>query len=173
MLLELHLRLRDFLSQGGPVLWLIFGTATVLWTLILERFLFFVARFPQLTQASIIRWRAISKTSEWRARQVRRKLIAEVSARAQGGLPLIRMLIVLCPLFGILGAVSGMIEVFDFMASAPGNQARAMADGIARATLPTMAGLVVALSGLIFSARLQSIADAKITHFADALTEGT
>ena len=39
-----------------------------------------------------------------------------------------------------------MVEVFDVMAVTGSGNARAMAAGISKATLPTMAGLVVALS---------------------------
>ena len=40
-----------------------------------------------------------------------------------------------------------MIEVFQVMAFNGGGDARAMAGGVSKATLPTMAGMVAALSG--------------------------
>jgi biopolymer transport protein ExbB len=57
----------------------------------------------------------------------------------------------LAPLFGLLGTVTGMIEVFQVMAFSGGGDARAMAGGVSKATLPTMAGMVVALSGVFAS----------------------
>ena len=48
-----------------------------------------------------------------------------------------------------------MIKVFDVMAVLGTSDARAMAAGVSMATIPTMAGLVVALSGLFFSVRLR------------------
>jgi len=62
----------------------------------------------------------------------------------------------LAPLFGLLGTVTGMIEVFQVMAFSGGGDARAMAGGVSKATLPTMAGMVVALSGVFASIYLNS-----------------
>ena len=45
------------------------------------------------------------------------------------------------------GTVTGMIEVFQVMAFTGGGDARSMAGGVS-ATLPTMAGMTTALSGV-------------------------
>ena len=63
------------------------------------------------------------------------------------------------PLFGLLGTVTGMIEVFQVMAFNGGGDARAMAGGVSKATLPTMAGMVVALSGVFATIYLTSASD--------------
>ena len=60
---------------------------------------------------------------------------------------------------GLLGTVTGMVEVFDVMAITGSGNARAMAAGISKATLPTMAGLVVALSGIAFITLLERKAE--------------
>ena len=60
-------------------------------------------------------------------------------------------------MLGLLGTVTGMIEVFDVMAISGSGNARGMAGGVSQATLPTMAGMVAALSGMIFSIQLGSI----------------
>ena len=52
----------------------------------------------------------------------------------------------LCPLLGLLGTVTGMIEVFNVMAVTGGGDAKSMAGGVERSTIPTMAGMVSALS---------------------------
>ena len=70
-------------------------------------------------------------------------------------LAFIGALISICPLLGLLGTVVGMIHVFDLMAVTGTGDARAMASGVSLATIPTMAGMVVALSGLFFRADLQ------------------
>ena len=66
-------------------------------------------------------------------------------------LSLIKVLIALCPLLGLLGTVTGMIAVFDSIAMTGNSDAKAMASGIFQATLPTMSGLVLAISALYFS----------------------
>ena len=44
-----------------------------------------------------------------------------------------------------------------------------MAAGVSKATIPTMAGMVVALSGLYFSVRLKQWADDETEAMADLL----
>ena len=51
-------------------------------------------------------------------------------------------------MLGLLGTVTGMIEVFDVMAFTGTGNPRAMASGVSKATLPTMTGLVISISGL-------------------------
>jgi len=62
----------------------------------------------------------------------------------------------LAPLFGLLGTVTGMIEVFQVMAFTGGGDARSMAGGVSKATLPTMAGMTTALSGVFATIYLNS-----------------
>ena len=53
----------------------------------------------------------------WNAHQIRRLLVSEVQhASWTRGLNMIKTLVALCPLLGLLGTVTGMIEVFDVMA---------------------------------------------------------
>ena len=65
------------------------------------------------------------------------------------------MLIAICPLLGLLGTVTGMISVFEVMAEVGTGNARLMAGGISLATIPTMAGMVCALSGICFVNRIE------------------
>ena len=60
----------------------------------------------------------------------------------------IKTMVALCPLLGLLGTVTGMIEVFNIMAVTGGGDAKSMAGGVQQATIPTMAGMVAALSGV-------------------------
>ena len=46
---------------------------------------------------------------------------------------------------GLMGTVTGMIEVFDVMAISGSGNPRSMAAGVSKATVPTMAGMVAAL----------------------------
>jgi biopolymer transport protein ExbB len=82
---------------------------------------------------------------------------------------IIKMLIALCPLMGLLGTVTGMIHVFDIMAVTGTGNARAMASGVSQATIPTMAGMVVAIAGLYFSRYIEDRTDDETHHLADLL----
>jgi len=62
----------------------------------------------------------------------------------------IRTIVIVAPLIGLLGTVSGMIETFDSLASAElFSQSGGIAGGISQALFTTQLGLVVAVPGLI------------------------
>ena len=113
-----------------------------------------------------------SRRSSQIRRCVRRVLLPDFLCEGfqlEDGLAYIRVLVALCPLLGLLGTVTGMIEVFDVMAVAGSGNAKAMAGGVSKATIPTMAGMVAALSGLILSARLEQFAADEGERLADRL----
>jgi biopolymer transport protein ExbB len=62
-----------------------------------------------------------------------------------------------------------MIEVFDVMAVSGSGNARGMAGGVSKATLPTMAGMVAALSGLVLIVRLERYTKSEVTRIADRM----
>ena len=76
---------------------------------------------------------------------------------------------VLCPLFGLLGTVTGMLEVLDVLAIAGSGNARSMASGVSRATIPTMAGMVGSLSGVFTVAWIKRNAKKETELLADSL----
>jgi biopolymer transport protein ExbB len=115
-------------------------------------------------------WDAREERASWGAHQIRRLFVSEVQIKLDTGLVMIKTLVALCPLLGLLGTVTGMIEVFDVMAIAGSGNARAMASGVSRATIPTMAGMVAALSGLILSVQLERYARDEGQRVADSLT---
>ena len=75
----------------------------------------------------------------------------------------------LAPLLGLMGTVTGMVAVFDAMATQGGN-ARSMASGVSMATIPTMAGMVASLSGVMAATFLQGKVDRETALFEDHLT---
>ena len=168
-LLEAIERVRVFMESGGDVLVVIFAVTFVMWTLILERFWFMSVPYRRLARQAVSRWEKQPSHSSWVGRQIRRLEISQVSEQLKQSLPMIRTLVGLCPLLGLLGTVTGMVEVFDVMALVGSGNARAMASGISKATIPTMAGMVAALSGLYFSARLEQMASERIKRLEVAL----
>ncbi len=167
---ESWVAIQDFLGRGGQVLmWIAFLTFW-LWTLIVERFWYMRSGHPDEVKRVLGVWESRPEQSSWYAHQIRRALISEVSAKAHRSVGMIQALVALCPLLGLLGTVTGMIEVFDVMAITGSSNARAMASGVSKATIPTMAGMVVALSGLYFSVRLKQWADDEEERTADLLT---
>ncbi len=160
----------DYMNRGGDVLLLIFAVTLAMWTLILERTWYFRIVYPKEAAAVIERWQARTEHVSWRAHQIRDLWISEASANLNRSIGMINTLVALCPLLGLLGTVTGMIEVFDVMATAGNSNARAMASGVSKATIPTMSGMVVAISGLYFSVQLQRFAKSESERLGDQMT---
>lgn len=159
----------DFLDRGGPVLYAILCVCLLLWTLILERLWFFYRSMPSRVAIYKAEWASRNERQSWTARQIRSYMISQFKLETQTWLSFITLLIAICPLMGLLGTVTGMISVFDVLAVTGTGNARAMAAGISQATLPTMAGLLVALTGLYFKARFQRLAQQGQQKLADTL----
>jgi len=162
--------MQRFLDTGGPVLWAIAVTALLLATLVIERYWYCRRDFPRRMQSEVARWRQRDDRSSWAALRIREALIADAGVQLRRSLPLIRVLVALCPMLGLLGTVTGMMAVFDVIAVLGTGNVRAMAAGISQATIPTMAGMLVALPGLYFRAGLQRDIDYRLEQFADRLT---
>ena len=161
---------RDFIEMGGNVLLVIAFVTGVMWTLILERFWYFRIGHPLERKRVEHAWKKRQDHATWQAHQIRRLLVSQVHVQLNSNLGMIRTLVALCPMLGLLGTVTGMIEVFDVMAVAGTGNVRGMAGGVSRATLPTMAGMVAALSGLILSGQLERFAVRESERVADHLS---
>ncbi len=147
--------IRNFMDLGGPVLYLIAALLIVMWYMIIERIMYYRGPHKTLVQNAIDEWEARPERSSWAAHQVREQLVSSVGIKMRENLSMIQACVALAPLFGLLGTVTGMIEVFQVMAINGTSNARAMAGGVSQATVPTMAGMVAALSGLFLSFWLQ------------------
>ncbi len=161
---------RDFMELGGPVLTWIALLALVLWTFMFERLFYLAFSHPRAVRGAIEQWFARTDRKSWYAHQIREKLISETAARLEKNLPIIKALVMLCPLMGLLGTVTGMIEVFEVMAISGSGNPRSLAAGVSKATVPTMAGMVVALSGLFLNTWLQRKAQMSREQIAERMT---
>jgi biopolymer transport protein ExbB len=153
--LDAFVAIRDFFEAGGNVLYGILFVTILMWTFIVERIWFFYFVLPKRVSEVQAAWDARRDTTSWYAHQIRAAMISEVSLESRRFLNVIKTLMAVLPLLGLLGTVTGMITVFDVMAFAGTGNARLMAAGVSKATIPTMSGLVAALSGLYFAAWLE------------------
>ncbi|MCA9751726.1 MAG: MotA/TolQ/ExbB proton channel family protein [Gemmatimonadetes bacterium] len=158
------------MELGGPVLTAIAVTILLMWVLIFERILFFRGERWKLILASIKVWENRPERRSWNAHRIRESLISQLSESVNSNISVIKTLVALCPLLGLLGTVTGMIEVFDVLAITGAANARAMAEGVARATVPTMAGMVGALSGVFAATILARLANDSVERLDGHLT---
>lgn len=161
--------IRSFFEAGGNVLWAILLVTTLMWTLIIERLWYFKLELPGRVAAVQQAWDSRADTTSWYAKRIRDQMISEVSIEAHQSLLFIKTLMAVLPLLGLLGTVTGMVQVFNVMALTGTGNARLMAGGVSAATIPTMSGLVAALSGLYLATYLEQRADAEVDRVADLL----
>ena len=161
--------IREFFEAGGPVLWGILMVTIIMWTLIIERFWFFQYLLPQKRLEIIDEWGSVNNKGDWFSMRMRDQMISEVSTETKRFLLTIETMMQILPLLGLLGTVVGMIKVFDVMTFFGTGNARLMASGVSQATIPTMAGLVAAISGLYIANLLKRKADDEIASIADQL----
>lgn len=167
--MDIYLSIVRFFEQGGNVIYFIAITMFLMWTLIFERIWYFLREHRTVIRDAIEVWESRDERKSWTAHVVREMLISETAARIRGSMPIILTCIILCPLLGLLGTVTGMIQVFDAMATQGGN-ARSMAAGVSAATIPTMSGMVASLSGIMGSTFLRRRIDTESELLEDHLT---
>ncbi len=164
--------LQAFLDRGGPVLLVIMFATFWMWALILERFFYFRFAYKAVVDEAVEEWQARSDHKSIYAHWVKDRIVSEVRQSAEMNVTLTKALVALAPLLGLLGTVTGMIQVFDIMAITDGADAKAMSAGVSRATIPTMAGMVASLSGILFTSRMDKQAERAVQAVEDQLEIG-
>ena len=112
-LIEFSNAIRDFIEAGGQVLLVIGILIFTMWLMILERIFYYLNGHRTNVKETRQRWQQREDKSSWNAEQIRQAMISRVSLALGGNLPVIKALVALCPLLGLMGTVTGMIEVFD------------------------------------------------------------
>ena len=138
----------ELMRAGGPLVGWIFVTGVIMWGLIFERWLFFKRELPGMVDGMLKTWNQRSEHASWSAHQIRRAMVSRLNAEMSLNMPTLKVLVPLCPLLGLVGTVTGMLEVFDSMAILGSADARTMASGVSKAMNCTMTGLAVSVSGM-------------------------
>ena len=156
----------DLLFSGGRVLLVIMVVAFVMWSIVIERYLYFIFYSKHLAARYVDLWQSLDSALRVYRPVVKSRYLSEYRLYNERGILFLKSLIKASLLVGLLGTVVGMISVFDAYALTH-NPIEEIAAGIAQAIIPTMAGILVALSGLYFAYHLQQIA-ATTTHRLDS-----
>lgn len=167
---EAFMAIQAFMEKGGNVLFMILAVTFIMWVLIIERVWYFSLEYRKQRDRVVDAWEARGERKSWYAHKIRTAMISEINNNLNQSVGMIKTLVALCPLVGLLGTVTGMIEVFEVMASQGSSNARAMAAGVSKATIPTMAGMVAALSGVFLSTYIERRAKNEAERLEDSLT---
>jgi len=157
------------MESGGLILWSILVVSVVMWTLIIERYVFVYFIHPKTMKKVVVEWQQRTERRSWYAQQIRNGMIAARSIDLHRYLLSIKTLIAALPMLGLLGTVAGMIQTFDVMTIHGTGNVRGMAGGISVALITTMGGLLTALSGMYFSTQLEQRVARAVDNVADAL----
>jgi len=166
----------DLMARGGPVMWVIFVVAWLAIIMLIERLL----RVSAWRRRAIREQTEFEKSASYRptsdsspigmllnrmnwtelnhkddvAQQLNIQL-AELMPKLEGSLPTVAIIGSLLPMLGLLGTVTGMIEVFEVIALQGTGEPQEMANGISQALLTTASGLTIAIP-VIFTHHLLS-----------------
>lgn len=130
--------LLTLMQQGGLIMWLLFIVALLQIYLFLQRWL----TWPSLN------WLPTASCQRPQLQRRTEHLLA--LNQLEKGLPLLKALVVITPLLGLTGTVTGMMLVFDGLSLGEAADPRRLSSGIARAILPTFASMAVVLLGMFF-----------------------
>lgn len=147
MITDIFKTYSNFLYQGGPVVLILFFISIYLFVLIFAKFkhLFFdMHRIQDEYKENL----ANIKNDDLYLLNIT-SLKSDYKSIVKKDFYIIQTLIALCPILGLLGTVTGMIEVFDVVSFFGTGNARALASGITKATLPTMTGMAISIVGLL------------------------
>ena len=159
-----------FMERGGDVLYAIFGLILFIWVFVLERVSYLIFSHRAAVKEALNEWESRSERSSWAAHQIRQDLTSKLTAALNSNMSAIQVLIALAPLLGLLGTVTGMISVFDVMAIFGNGSPKAMASGISQATIPTMAGMVGAITGVFAQSLLERYIKREKSKIEDSFT---
>jgi biopolymer transport protein ExbB len=151
----------DLMDLGGPVMWPLLAVSLLLWTLVLERYWFFLHILPKFLERPVLPAHSPAATIQ----------MAEMKIALRRHLRLIKTLSGILPMLGLLGTVTGIIETFDLIRIFGSAETRIVARGVSQALITTLAGLVMGLFGVGVFYNLNRRARAFEHRFAEHLRQ--
>jgi biopolymer transport protein ExbB len=165
--------LDELFIRGGPVLYILFGLTFIIFALLIEKYIFIFIKSNDWVSEKLNDFLLLNPPSKTKHKFVESTLISNIKRKTSSNIKTLDGLIGMCPMIGLLGTVYGMIEVFEVLSFMGTGNPRAMSSGVAKATIPTMAGMVITLFGLYFRQDLNQRMDKIINDLRDSLkTQG-
>jgi biopolymer transport protein ExbD len=160
--------------EGGWVLYPIFAVSVLTWLIAANKLMqlrgirrartLFLAGIEQNNRMvktgeplyDALLYKLLSQKSFHRIEQMQREFVSVLSLRLSSGLSTMGACIVISPLLGLLGTISGMNEMFSIIGTFGFGNPTIMASGISMALKATLTGLAVAVVSLFFLDQLKS-----------------
>ena len=144
------LGLAELFDRGGPVLYILFIVTLFIWFIIFSKYLSTSYNNKNWIKNNFDIFSNGVNINRSNIHLFEESFLIHIKRVSTQKLKMLDGLIGLCPMLGLLGTVYGMIEVFEVLAVLGTGNPRAMSTGVAKATIPTMAGMTIALSGSFF-----------------------
>ena len=142
--------LDELFTRCGPVLYLLFLLTFLIFLVLINKYFFLIYDKKFWLDKNLNNFINDNPPSQVSLKTVESTYIAELKRVSNSNIKILDGLIGMCPLIGLLGTVYGMIEVFEVLSFLGTGNPRAMSSGVAKATITTMASMVISLFGLYF-----------------------
>jgi len=175
LLTQLKISFLEIMQSGGPVMWVILAVAILAMMLLSWQSLYVLSLtrsakrdYRHLTADKLfvpsaeknrsnspiaqlfdkVNWQEVDNKEDI-AKEMNIHM-SDIMPKMNNGLSTIGVLGSLLPMLGLLGTVTGMINVFEVIALQGSGDADAMAGGISQALLTTASGLIIAIPVIFF-----------------------
>ena len=160
------------LFAAGGVLWLLLLLAVALWTLIAERYWYFLFVYPEVQEIALRRWKRYEKAEMRAVRRARQQIVGSVFAETHRSVNFIQSLVTVMFLLGLVGSLSGVMNVLNAASLGGAAGQQRFADGMITAGVPLLAAGSLVLVALFFTRALRDRADRETRLLADRLRRG-
>tara|TARA_Y200000002_G_C22635649_1_gene644516 strand:- start:455 stop:964 length:510 start_codon:yes stop_codon:yes gene_type:complete len=142
--------LDELFIRGGPVLFALFLISFLIFFIFVNKYTFIYFDKSEWFAEKLDNFIKNNPPEIFSLKQVQKTYISELNRVSNTNIKLLDGLIGMCPMIGLLGTVYGMIEVFEVLSFLGTGNPRAMSSGVAKATIPTMASMVITIFSLYF-----------------------
>ena len=142
--------LEELFIKGGPVLYLLFFISFLISYILVKKYIFIFTNKNKWSGEKLDNFIIKNPPENINLKYVEKTFISEMKRTSNENIKLLDGLIGMCPMIGLLGTVYGMIEVFEVLSFLGTGNPRAMSSGVAKATIPTMASMVITIISLYF-----------------------
>ena len=142
--------LDELFIRGGPVLFALFLISFLIFFIFVNKYTFIYFDKSEWFTEKLDNFIKNNPPEIFSLKQVQKTYISELNRVSNTNIKLLDGLIGMCPMIGLLGTVYGMIEVFEVLSFLGTGNPRAMSSGVAKATIPTMASMVITIFSLYF-----------------------
>jgi biopolymer transport protein ExbB len=161
--------LDELFIRGGPVLFVLFFLSFLIFFIFFNKYTFIYFDKSEWFTNKLDNFIKDNPPESFSLKHVQKTYISQLNRVSNSNIKLLDGLIGMCPMIGLLGTVYGMIEVFEVLSFLGTGNPRAMSSGVAKATIPTMASMVITIFSLYFrqdiTGRIDKISKDIVTIF--------